>query len=104
MIKFRTLAVLVIALFIAGGCKFFGVDAFSGSTLVWESGANNYFNREKPTSLPFIGKILVTGEVVKDQFVNTSGMPWHSVTIKEYSPSADSILIRFLFKVKPPGT
>lgn len=98
MNKFRFLAVLVIALFVAGGCKYFGIDAFSGSTLIWESGANNYFNREKPTSLPFIGKVLVTGEVEKDRFVNTSGMPWHSVTIKEYVPSADSMKFEGAFR------
>ena len=67
MNKFRVFAVLVIALLIAGGCKFFGIDAFSGSTLIWESGANNYFNREKPTALPFAGKILITGEVEKEK-------------------------------------
>lgn len=96
--KFRVFAVLVIALLIAGGCKFFGIDAFSGSTLIWESGANNYFNREKPTALPFAGKILITGEVEKDHFVNTSGMPWHSVTIKEYAPSGDSMRFEGAFR------
>lgn len=98
MNKFLRYAVLVIALFIAGSCKYLGIDAFSGSTLIWESGANNYFNREKPITLPFAGKILITGEVEKDQFVNTSGLPWHSVTVKEFVPSADSFRFKGAFR------
>ncbi len=84
---------VVVSAFICS-CNYLGIDAFSGSTLIWESGANNYFNRDKPHDLPFSGKILITGEVEKDVYIKTNKLPWHSVTVKETVPCGDSL--RFL--------
>ena len=66
------------------------IDGYSGSTLIWESGANNYFNTESPATLRMISEILITGETEGDQLVSLDKMPWHSVTIREVVIDGDS--------------
>lgn len=66
------------------------IDGYSGSTLIWESGANNYFNTESPTSLEIAKEILITGETDGDQTVLLENMPWHSVTLREVVMDGDS--------------
>lgn len=98
MIKFRSFLVLLIILLATAGCRYFNTDAFSGSTLVWESGANNYLNRERPHPLEFGEDILVTGEVEKDVRVNLEKLPWRSVAIKESRMEEDSLAFEGAFR------
>jgi len=98
MIKFRTLLVLLVFTFASAGCRYFNTDAFSGSTLIWESGANNYFNRESPHPLEFGEDILVTGEVEKDVRVNLEKLPWRSVAVKESRMEGDSLVFEGAFR------
>lgn len=90
--------ILIFLLCTMYGCKFLNIDAFSGSTLIWESGANNYFNRDSPTELKGVKKILVTGEVVKDVYVDLRRLPWHSAVVKEYVPSSDTFMFTGAFR------
>ncbi|HBZ25514.1 MAG TPA: tungstate ABC transporter substrate-binding protein WtpA [Rikenellaceae bacterium] len=98
MIKFRTLLVLLVFTFASAGCRYFNTDAFSGSTLIWESGANNYYNRESPHPLEFGEDILVTGEVEKDVRVNLEKLPWRSVAVKESRMEGDSLVFEGAFR------
>jgi len=98
MIKFRTLLVLLVFTFASAGCRYFNTDAFSGSTLIWESGANNYYNRESPHPLEFGEDILVTGEVEKDVRVNLEKLPWRSVVVKESRMEGDSLVFEGAFR------
>ncbi len=59
------------------------LDAISGSTLVWESGSNNFFNQEASTTLPGTKYITINGEVEKEVKIKLSRMPLRSVTVKE---------------------
>jgi len=79
-------------------CRFFNTDAFSGSTLIWKSGANNYFNRESAHPLEFPDKITVTGEVEKDEIVEMKTLPWRSVAVKEAVISGDSLSFKGAFR------
>ena len=78
--KIALISIVILTLF---GCKYNPFDAFTGSTLIWKSGANNYFNREKPTKLSYSGEILITGEVERDVVYNYQDLPWRSVVVKE---------------------
>ncbi|MGE4414810.1 MAG: hypothetical protein AB7D08_05730 [Bacteroidales bacterium] len=98
MIRFRPFFVLVPLLGLLAGCKYLDIDAFSGSTLIWESGSNNYFNRDEPHALDYNHKILVTGEVEQETYVNIRNLPWHSVTVKEAVPVEDSIAFSGAFR------
>ncbi|GEM_PF-50504 len=91
-------ALLIFVVIVVCGCKLFRPDAYSGSTLIWESGANNYFNRDEPTSLKFSNEILITGELDKDVKIKLSGLPWHSVTVKEVVPQGDSMVFKGAFR------
>lgn len=91
MIKFRSLLVALPLFFLVSSCNYLHIDAFTGSTLIWESGSNNYFNRDKPHDLAFPTRILVTGEVERDVYVKIDKLPWHSVTVKEAIPDGDSV-------------
>jgi molybdate/tungstate transport system substrate-binding protein len=79
-------------------CRFFNTDAFSGSTLIWKSGANNYFNRESSHPLDFPDKIPVTGEVEKDEVVEMKSLPWRSVAVKEAVISGDSLSFKGAYR------
>ena len=82
---------VLLALFLSlTSCKYLHIDGYSGSTLIWESGANNYFNTESPATLRMISEILITGETEGDQLVSLDKMPWHSVTIREVVIDGDS--------------
>lgn len=56
-------------------CKYLHIDGYSGSTLIWESGANNYFNTESPSDLKTVNEILITGETDGDQKVLLENYP-----------------------------
>ncbi len=86
-----TSAITIVAAFIAlSGCKYLNIDAFSGSTLVWESGANNYFNQEPPSTLEGTLQITVEGELPETQTVKLKSLPWHSVTVREVVKESDT--------------
>lgn len=74
---------LVLGTVLLSSCKYFGIDAISGSTLVWQSGSNNFFNQEASTTLPGAKYITLTGEVEKDVTLKLSKMPLRSVTVRE---------------------
>ena len=86
----QTLLVLAALFFVLTSCKYLHIDGYSGSTLIWESGANNYFNTESPTNLAGSSEIIITGETDGDQSVSLENMPWHSVTLREVVMDADS--------------
>lgn len=98
MIKFRSFVLLLSIAIALTSCRFFNTDAFSGSTLIWKSGANNYFNRESPHPLAFPDKILVTGEVESDEIVEMKLLPWRSVAVKEAVISGDSLSFKGAFR------
>ncbi len=74
------------------------IDGFSGSTLLWESGANNYFNQEKATDLITPQGILVTGEVEQEVKISLKNIPWHSVAVKEAKMSGDTLKFEGAFR------
>lgn len=88
--KKRSLVVLIALFFVLSSCKYLHIDGFSGSTLIWESGANNYFNQEAPASLKGATEIFVTGEVEGDQIIKLESLPWHSVTLREVVIDSDT--------------
>ena len=88
----RTKTILVLtALFLSlTSCKYLHIDGYSGSTLIWESGANNYFNTESPAILDLVSEMIITGETDGEQKVSLENMPWHSVTLREVVMDGDS--------------
>lgn len=88
--KFKGTILLLVCSAMLYGCKFIKADIFSGSTLVWESGANNFFNQEPPTTLDGAEEIIVKGELPEDQVVKLKSLPWHSVTVRETVKDGDS--------------
>lgn len=81
-------------------CISLDLDAISGSTLVWNSGSNNYFNREAYTTLPGPKKLLIDGEVEEETEIKLSRFPLRTVTVKEavYCPEGDSIAFKGAFR------
>ncbi|HHV40834.1 MAG TPA: hypothetical protein GXX61_05600 [Bacteroidales bacterium] len=77
----------------ASSCISVGLDAVSGSTLIWNSGSNNYFNREAYTTLSGPKKLWIDGEVEQPTEVKLSKFPLRTVTVKEatYCKEGDSI-------------
>jgi len=55
--------ILIATAFLAPSCISLDLDAISGSTLVWNSGSNNYFNREAYTTLQGPNRLFIDGEV-----------------------------------------
>ncbi len=90
----KTILVLAALFLSLTSCKYLHIDGYSGSTLIWESGANNFFNTESPTMLGVVSEILITGETDGDQRVSLEKLPWHSVTLREVVKEGDSA--RFL--------
>lgn len=83
--------IVPLALFLClSSCKYLHIDAFTGSTLVWESGSNNYFNQEKANDLKVPDEILISGEVPSETSVKLKKIPWHSVTTREVVMSGDT--------------
>lgn len=64
-------------------CKNFGLDAISGSTLVWQSGSNNFFNQEPSVTLEGSKYITIDGEVESKTTIKLSKLPLRSITVKE---------------------
>ncbi len=96
--KIKSLIVLTALFFTTSSCKYLHIDAFSGSTLIWGSGANNYFNQEKASNLNTPKEILITGEVERDVSISLENIPWHSVAIKEARMSGDTVKFEGLFR------
>ena len=86
----RSLLVLLALFLSLTSCKYLHIDGYSGSTLIWESGANNYFNTESPSDLKTVNEILITGETDGDQKILLEKLPWHSVTVREVIMESDS--------------
>ncbi len=97
-----TLAVcaLVLAFFLTPSCVTVGLDAVSGSTLIWNSGSNNYFNREAYTTLQGPKKLVIDGEVEQTTEIKLSKFPLRTVTVKEamYCKEGDSIAFLGAFR------
>ena len=81
-------------------CISLDLDAISGSTLVWNSGSNNYFNREAYTTLPGPKKLVIDGEVEEVTEIKLSRFPLRTVTVKEavYCPQGDSIAFKGAYR------
>ncbi|MFA7116407.1 MAG: hypothetical protein WC140_04145 [Bacteroidales bacterium] len=86
MKKLSNLGILIAVCFICitsiSSCKS-SIDAISGSTLVWQSGSNNFFNQTEPKTLEGNSHILITGEVESDETIDLTDLPLRSVTIME---------------------
>lgn len=96
--KFKAFIIITSLSIALTGCKYLHIDGFSGSTLLWESGANNYFNQEKATALDTPEEILITGEVEKDVRISLRNIPWHSVAVKEARMSGDTLRFEGAFR------
>ncbi|MFA6334728.1 MAG: hypothetical protein WCX48_04120 [Bacteroidales bacterium] len=96
--KARLILVTTALFFIISGCKFLHIDGFTGSTLLWESGANNYFNQEKANELKTPKEILITGEVEKDVIISLKNIPWHSVAVREGRMGGDTLNFEGAFR------
>lgn len=96
--KIRSILVFTALFFTLSGCKYLQIDGFTGSTLLWESGANNYFNQEKATELKTPKKILITGEVEKDVTISLKNIPWRSVATREGRMSGDTLKFEGAFR------
>lgn len=85
---------------LTASCISVNLDAVSGSTLIWNSGSNNYFNREAYTTLTGPKKLLIDGEVEKETEIKLSRLPLRTVTVKEavYCPGGDSIAFKGTFR------
>ena len=94
----KSVLVLFALFFILTSCKYLHIDGFSGSTIVWESGANNFFNQEAATKLNTPDKILITGEVEGEQVVSLKNLPWHSVTSRDAVMSGDTVRFEGAFR------
>lgn len=95
-IKRFWLFILPLVAFPASSCISVGLDAVSGSTLIWNSGSNNYFNREAYTTLPGPKKLIIDGEVERPVEVKLSKLPLRTVTVKEATYCTDGDSIAFL--------
>ena len=97
---FLTLSAVVLSFNLITSCISLDLDAISGSTLVWNSGSNNYFNREAYTTLPGPNKLVIDGEVEEVTEIKLSRLPLRTVTVKEavYCPSGDSIAFKGAFR------
>ncbi|NLA15166.1 MAG: hypothetical protein GX877_01335 [Bacteroidales bacterium] len=95
-----TVALLALTAFVTPSCITVGLDAVSGSTLVWNSGSNNYFNREAYTTLPGPKRLVIDGEVEKVTEVKLSKFPLRTVIAKEavYCEEGDSIAFLGAFR------
>ena len=96
--NFRSYFVLALLFLTLTSCRNFRIDGFTGSTLLWESGANNYFNQEKATELETPKFLLVTGEVEKDVKLLLEKIPWHSVAVKEGRMNGDTLKFEGTFR------
>ena len=94
----KSVLVLFALFFTLASCKYLHIDGFSGSTIVWESGANNFFNQEAATKLNTPDKILITGEVEGEQVVSLKNLPWHSVTSRDAVMSGDTVRFEGAFR------
>ncbi|MDD2289471.1 MAG: hypothetical protein PHT64_02705 [Bacteroidales bacterium] len=88
--------ILIGLAFLAPSCIMLDLDAVSGSTLVWNSGSNNYFNREAYTTLQGPKKIFIDGEVEQPAEVKLSRFPLRTVTVKEATWCREGDSIAFL--------
>ncbi len=88
--KVKSILVLFALFLLLASCKYLHIDGYSGSTLIWESGANNYFNTESPTILDVASEIVITGETEGEQIISLEKLPWHSVTLREVVMDDDS--------------
>lgn len=81
-------------------CQWLHIDAISGSTLVWQSGSNNFYNQEAATTLSGPSIIKLDGEVEKPVTVKLSKMPLRSVTVREvvYDQAGDSLAFKGTFR------
>ncbi len=97
---FLTLSAVLLSCSLLSSCISLDLDAISGSTLVWNSGSNNYFNREAYTTLPGPKRLLINGEVEEETEIKLSRFPLRTVTVKEaiYCPEGDSIAFRGAFR------
>jgi len=98
--RYLPVFVILTGLSLAVSCITVDLDAVSGSTLIWNSGSNNYFNREPYTTLTGPKKLLVDGEVEKETEIKLSRFPLRTVTVKEavYCPEGDSIAFLGAFR------
>lgn len=91
---FRLPVLILIAMaLLSPSCIMLDLDAVSGSTLVWDSGSNNYFNREAYTTVQGPKRLLIDGEVEQTTEIKLSRFPLRTVTIKEavWCEEGDSI-------------
>jgi len=97
---FIALSAVLLSCSIISSCISLDLDAISGSTLVWNSGSNNYFNREAYTTLPGPKKLLIDGEVEAETEIKLSRLPLRTVTVKEavYCPQGDSIAFKGAYR------
>ncbi|MEJ1729722.1 hypothetical protein SMA90_25655, partial [Escherichia coli] len=97
---FLTLLAVLLSCSLTISCISLDLDAISGSTLVWNSGSNNYFNREAYTTLPGPKRLLIDGEVEKETEIKLSRLPLRTVTVKEavYCSEGDSIAFKGAFR------
>ena len=91
---------LLTVFFLTPSCVTVGLDAVSGSTLIWNSGSNNYFNREAYTTLQGPKKLVIDGEVEQATEIKLSKFPLRTVTVKEamYCKEGDSIAFLGAFR------
>ena len=92
--------ILIATAFLAPSCISLDLDAISGSTLVWNSGSNNYFNREAYTTLQGPNRLFIDGEVEQTTEIRLSRYPLRTVTVKEavWCEEGDSIAFLGTFR------
>src|SRR5574344_1342388 len=74
---------ILLSIISLSSCKNFGLDAISGSTLVWQSGSNNFFNPEPSVTLEGSKYITIDGEVESKTTIKLSKLPLRSITVRE---------------------
>jgi hypothetical protein len=99
-VPFLTLSAVLLSGCLMPSCISLDLDAISGSTLVWNSGSNNYFNREAYTTLPGPKRLVIDGEVETETEIKLSRFPLRTVTVKEavYCPEGDSIAFKGAYR------
>lgn len=98
--NFLFFALPTLAFAVLSSCQYLSIDAISGSTLVWESGSNNYFNQEASTTLEGPKYIVLDGEVEQERKIKLSKMPLRTVTVREvkYDGTGDSLSFKGTFR------
>ncbi len=87
--KIKNLLLSIFLPVILFSCKNLNIDGISGSTLIWQSGSNNFYNQEASATLKGDNLITINGEVDEVAKIKLSKMPLRSVTVREARISGD---------------